>query len=103
MSVEAMKQALEGKSLYEITGSITDIDKCIIHRFDLIQAIAEAEKQEPKEPLTDYMVVAAARVLNKRAADACNIDEADSWNIYGDEYISDARAALEAALGIGKE
>jgi len=47
MSIEAMKQALEDKSLYEITGSITDIDKCIIHRFDLIQAIAEAEKQEP--------------------------------------------------------
>ncbi len=46
MSKEAMKLALDGKSLYDITGSITDIDKCIIHRFDLIQALAALAKQE---------------------------------------------------------
>jgi hypothetical protein len=50
MSKEAMKLALEGKSLYDITGSITDIDKCIIHRFDLIQALAALAKQEQGEP-----------------------------------------------------
>jgi len=50
MSKEAMKLALDGKSLYDITGSITDIDKCIIHRFDLIQALAALAKQEHGEP-----------------------------------------------------
>jgi len=51
MSKEAMKLALDGKSLYDITGSITDIDKCIIHRFDLIQALAALAKQEQGEPV----------------------------------------------------
>jgi phosphoglucomutase len=43
------------------------------------------------------MVVAAARVLNARAAEACMIDAEDSWKTYGDEYLEDAHAALEAA------
>jgi hypothetical protein len=54
MSKEAMKLALDGKSLYDITGSITDIDKCIIHRFDLIQALAALTKQEQGEPFGWY-------------------------------------------------
>lgn len=65
------------------------------------QAIAALHGEAPqRKPLTDEMVVAAARELNKRAAEACNVDEADSWNIYGDEYIEDARAVLEAAHSI---
>lgn len=66
-------------------------------------AVAEldgAPATSKRESLTDEMVVAAARSLNKRAAQACNVDEADSWNLYGDEYIEDARAALEAAHSI---
>ena len=47
---------------------------------------------------TDAQVVAAARVLNKRAAEACNVDEEDSWKTYGEEYKDDAREALRAAL-----
>lgn len=46
---------------------------------------------------TEAQVVAAARVLNKRAAEACNVDEEDSWKTYGDEYKDDAREALQAA------
>lgn len=43
MSAQAMKLALEGGGLYEITGRIEDIDKCIVHRSVLHQAIAITE------------------------------------------------------------
>lgn len=52
------------------------------------------------EPLTDAMVVAAARVLNARLAEACNINADDQWKIHGDDFKEDARAALQAAHGI---
>ena len=50
--------------------------------------------------LTDEMVVAAARVLNERQADACGVDRDDQWAIYSDDFKADARAMLEAAHGI---
>lgn len=43
------------------------------------------------------MVVAAARVLCNRMADACEIDREDAWKTYGDDYLEDAKAALDAA------
>ena len=43
------------------------------------------------------MVVAAARVLCNRMADACEVDYEDSWKTYGDDYLDDAKAALDAA------
>lgn len=43
------------------------------------------------------MAIAAARVLNARASEACNTDVEDGWKVYGDEYIKDADAALNAA------
>jgi len=43
------------------------------------------------------MVVAVARCLNARAAEACGVDAQDQWKFYGDLYIEDAKAALEAA------
>ena len=43
------------------------------------------------------MVVAAARVLSRRAADECNVDAGDHWNLYADTYLADAQAALDAA------
>lgn len=42
-------------------------------------------------------IVAAARALNKRHAELCNVNEADSWMIQGDDFREDARAALAAA------
>ena len=42
------------------------------------------------------MVVAAARVLCKRGAEQCNVDFDDSWKVYGDMYLEDAKAVLEA-------
>ncbi len=42
-------------------------------------------------------VVAAARVLCKRGAEICNVDEADSWEAYGADYLEDAALALAAA------
>ena len=39
--VAAMRLALDGGGLYEITGRIEDIDKCIVHRSVLVQALAK--------------------------------------------------------------
>lgn len=41
-------------------------------------------------------VSAMARVLSDRSADACNIDRADNWAMYGQEYIEDVQAMLAA-------
>lgn len=43
------------------------------------------------------MTVTAARVLNKRAAEACGIDADDQWMIHADEFLDDAKAMLDAA------
>ena len=43
------------------------------------------------------MVVAAARVLSQRNAEQCGIDAADMWKQYGEDFIADAQAALNAA------
>ena len=53
-----------------------------------------------RKPLTDKMVLIAARVMSDRQADACNIDKEDQWKVYGQNFIDDARAMLEAAHGI---
>jgi hypothetical protein len=57
----------------------------------------------PRQPLTDEMVVAAARMLSDRQAAACNVDCGDMWKMHGNDFIEDARAALEAAHGIKGE
>lgn len=41
---ESLKLALEGGGLYEITGRIEDIDKCMIHRHVIVQLLAQAEQ-----------------------------------------------------------
>lgn len=43
------------------------------------------------------MVVAAAKVLCLRSSNTCNVDYDDAWRIYGEEYLEDAKAALDAA------
>jgi len=45
MSIEAMKLALDGGGLYEITGRIEDIDKCIVHRSVLVKALAKQDRK----------------------------------------------------------
>ncbi len=52
---------------------------------------------------TDEMVVAAARMLSDRQAAACNVDCGDMWKLHGNDFLEDARAALEAAHGIGEK
>lgn len=59
-----------------------------------------AQRQRSVKPLTDEMVVAAARVLSDRQAALCNVDCGDMWKIHGNDFLEDARAALEAAHGI---
>lgn len=41
-------------------------------------------------------LTAIARVLNKLHAEACNVNEADSWAIQGEDFRKDARAVLAA-------
>jgi hypothetical protein len=51
-----------------------------------------------QEQEKDAMVLRAARALSDRSAEACNVNKEDNWAIYGDDFISDARAAIDAAL-----
>ncbi len=63
---------------------------------------AYGERPAQRKPLTDERVVAAARVLSDRVAAQCGIDVTDQWMLYGNDFIEDARAMLEAAHGITK-
>ncbi len=65
--------------------------------------VYEGPRPQAREPLTDAMVVEAARMLSDRQAAACNVDCGDMWKMHGNEFIDDARAALEAAHGIKGE
>ena len=53
---------------------------------------------QDKAAPTDEQILAAARAMNKLAAEACNVDEADHWNLYGNSQIIDAGVILRAAL-----
>jgi hypothetical protein len=48
-------------------------------------------------------VSAMARVLSDRSADACNVDRADNWAMYGQEYIEDVQAMLASAPTVEAE
>lgn len=48
--------------------------------------------------ISDGAILAAARTLNKRHADECNVDEVDCWKTYGDSFKDDAHAMLQAAI-----
>jgi len=43
-------------------------------------------------------VIAAARELCKRNAEACGVDHRDNWNLYAEDFTADARAALESFM-----
>ena len=55
------------------------------------------QRRPPREQIT-----AAAKALCRQASTACNVDFDDNWKVYGDNYIADATAALNAAYGIGE-
>lgn len=63
------------------------------------QQVARIERAAAPAParFTQDQIVAAARALSDRSATACNVNKLDNWDIYGGEFIDDARAALEAA------
>lgn len=42
------------------------------------------------------MAVAAAKALCRRSAEQCGVDAEDSWKVYGDDYLADAAAMLDA-------
>jgi hypothetical protein len=70
------------------------------------EAITEAEYSEmaqaeavPSDVVRDAMVVAGARVLNQRAAEACGVNADDHWAIYAEDFKDDVRAVLAAAQG----
>jgi hypothetical protein len=43
------------------------------------------------------MVVAAARELCARESEECGVDNDDNWKMYGETFLMDAKAALDAA------
>jgi hypothetical protein len=53
---------------------------------------------QDKAAPTDEQILAAARAMNKLAAEACGVDEADHWALYGNSQIIDASVILRAAL-----
>ena len=83
-----------GRTRITMPGDITDCDASWFKAADLYTTPPQ------RKPLTDKMVLIAARVMSDRQADACNIDKEDQWKVYGQNFIDDARAMLEAAHGI---
>lgn len=77
-------------------------DKTLAARISEFAFRLRLSPQPQAQPLTDEMVTAAARALNKRQAEACGVDKNDHWKFYGDDIKEDARAVLEAAHGITK-
>lgn len=74
-----------------VIGILTQIDNMV----------ADMVRRPPhRKPLTDEMVVAAARILSDRRAAECNVDCGDMWKMHGNDFLEDVRAALEAAHGI---
>lgn len=66
------------------------------------QNLAEQIKHElytGKQP-TQEQIIAGAKALGKRTAQACEIDEGDQWKVYGEELIEDSRAVLTAAFNL---
>ena len=49
---------------------------------------------------TQQQIIAGAKALGKRTAQACEIDEGDQWKVYSEELIEDARVVLTAAFKV---
>lgn len=47
-------------------------------------------------PAHTPMVVAAARAICRRDSELCNVDFEDNWKFYGDGFLADAQAVLDA-------
>lgn len=50
---------------------------------------------------TKEQIIAGAKALGKRSAEACEIDEGDQWKVYSEELIEDASVVLTAAFNAG--
>jgi hypothetical protein len=66
---------------------------------------ASSDSQEAQSGLdgerldfTEAQISAAGRVLADRSAAACGVDKGDNWAIYGNEFIEEARLAIDAAI-----
>ena len=69
---------------------------------ELEQALADQIERElytGNQP-TEAQIIAGAKALGKRTAQACEIDEGDQWRVYGEELIEDARVVLTAAFNL---
>lgn len=49
---------------------------------------------------TQEQIIAGAKALGKRTAQACEIDEGDQWKVYSEELIEDSRVVLTAAFNL---
>ena len=49
---------------------------------------------------TQKQIVAGAKALNKRTAEACGVDEVDQWKVYDEAFIEDSRLVLTAAFKV---
>ena len=49
---------------------------------------------------TQKQIVAGAKALNKRTANACGVDEDDQWKVYDEAFIEDASIVLNAAFKV---
>ena len=84
-----------------VQGTIAALNALAVRENTLLAAAPQpAAQPAQRKPLTDEMVVAAARMLSDRQAAACYVDCGDMWKLHGNDFIEDARAALEAAHGI---
>ncbi len=55
-----------------------------------------AQPQAGGRELTDAVsaIIAVARVLADRSADECNVDREDNWKFYSDDFMDEAKAAI---------
>lgn len=49
---------------------------------------------------TQNQIIAGAKALNKRTANACGVDEVDQWKVYDEAFIEDSRLVLTAAFKV---
>lgn len=68
-----------------------------------LRAAGQGSKDAERLKFTEAQICAAGRALADRSAAACNVDKDDNWKIYGDDFIADARAAIDAAKAKGEQ
>jgi hypothetical protein len=64
-------------------------------------ATSATVREVGEDALTEKQISAGARYMCNSDADACNVDKEDNWKIYGQEYIEEFKAAIDAAIKAG--